>query len=206
MTRLSERVLYLASNSQARKQLLTDACIPFDVIAHRTTEEFDDTMGLEEIVSMLAVRKLAHVVLPTLTSQSEIFILTADTLVQDKFGTIQNKPKDLQDAKAKIKAVSGKSQISTAFCLERREFNGHVWIAKEQIVQAVTADCYFEIPDSWIESYLEHVDVLSIAGAVAIEQYGAQFLKEIHGSYTAILGLPLFELREALTALAFFKR
>jgi len=201
---MSENILYLASNSQARKQLLSDADIPFQVISHSATEEFDASLGLEEIVSILAVRKLAHVILPQISIQRELFVVTADTLVRDKFGIIQNKPKDIEDAKTKIRAISGKSQVCTAFCLEKREFTGQIWVTKAQIVQAVTSDCYFEIPDSWIDRYLEHVDVLNIAGAVAIEQYGAQFLKEIQGSYSAILGLPLFELRGALTKLNFF--
>ncbi len=42
------------------------------------------------------------------------------------------------------------------------------------------------------------------SGAVAIEDYGAQFLKTVDGSHSAIIGLPLFELREALDELGFF--
>ncbi|MCX5922118.1 MAG: Maf family protein [Candidatus Dependentiae bacterium] len=45
---------------------------------------------------------------------------------------------------------------------------------------------------------------LEAAHTIAIEEFGAQFLKVIHGSYLTIVGLPLFELREALEELDFF--
>lgn len=46
---------------------------------------------------------------------------------------------------------------------------------------------------------------MDCAGAVTIEEFGMQFVKEIHGSYSNIIGLPLFEVRHALKTLGFQK-
>ncbi len=44
---------------------------------------------------------------------------------------------------------------------------------------------------------------LKIAGALHVEGYGSQFIKSIEGSYTAIIGLSMFELRKALQQLRY---
>ena len=44
---------------------------------------------------------------------------------------------------------------------------------------------------------------MNVSGAVAIEEFGAQYLKSISGSYTAVVGLPLYEVKEALIDLNF---
>jgi septum formation protein len=73
----------------------------------------------------------------------------------------------------------------------------------------VESKCVFEVPHELIDWYLEKLDILdglsytNVSGAMAIEGVGSQFVKSIDGSYTAIVGLPLFELRQALTELGF---
>ena len=63
----------------------------------------------------------------------------------------------------------------------------------------------FVIPDEWIEIYLKHsLLALSASNAIAVEGYGAQFLTAVNGSYSAIVGLPMFELRQALSDVGFF--
>ncbi len=61
----------------------------------------------------------------------------------------------------------------------------------------------FEVPEECIVRYLAVSYGMKAAGAITIEGYGAQFLKKVEGSYSAIIGLPLFELREALQKLDF---
>ena len=60
------------------------------------------------------------------------------------------------------------------------------------------------MPDNWIDIYLEKTPYLDVSGGMAIEKYGNQFLKTVQGSYSTIIGLPLFEVREALEKLGFF--
>lgn len=61
-----------------------------------------------------------------------------------------------------------------------------------------------DLPDEWIDSYLEKTGALSAAGALVIDDFGSLFFKSMAGSYTGIIGLPLSELREALSELGFF--
>lgn len=80
-----------------------------------------------------------------------------------------------------------------------------VWHVVQREERAVMAEYHFVVPDSLIDWYLDvEPDMLSKANAIAIEGVGAQFLQSVSGSHSAIIGLPLYELRQALTNLGFF--
>ncbi len=134
------------------------------------------------------------------------FVLTADTLGQDTHGNIQGKPVDREDAIKKIKDGRKGSQLSTAFCLDKKMWKSGVWETEKRIERVVHAEYRFYVPDEWIETYLEKSFGLSASGAIAVEAFGAQFLEYVHGSYTAIVGLPMFELREELQNIGFFEQ
>jgi septum formation protein len=68
----------------------------------------------------------------------------------------------------------------------------------------VPAEYTFDIPDIWIDIYLAKSIGMQTAGAIAVEGYGAQFLKIVDGSYPSIVGLPMFQLRQALEEVGFF--
>jgi len=129
--------------------------------------------------------------------------LTADTLSQDSTGAINGKPVDREDAIAKIKAARNGMRTGTAFCLDRKQFRNGSWHIDKRIIRFVEAHYRFIIPDFWIDRYLNHSLGLKASGAIAIEEFGSLFLESINGSYTTIVGLPLFELREALQELGF---
>ena len=131
------------------------------------------------------------------------FVLTADTLSQEKDGTIGGKPENLQDAIDKIRRARAGMRTGTAFCLDRRIWAGGQWQVEQRIEQYVEAEYIFDIPEAWIDRYIAHTIALSASQAIAIEEYGAQFLKEVRGSYSTIVGLPLFEVREALEKVGF---
>jgi len=60
------------------------------------------------------------------------------------------------------------------------------------------------MPDKWIDFYLDRSFAGRCAGGVAIKEFGAQFVKNIRGSHSAIIGLPMCELREALQEVGFY--
>ena len=199
--------LFLASGSRSRKQLLTEAAIPFTIISHTADEKVDDpTLPLADIVSALAVQKMESVVLPEHIEQETIFILTADSLVRGPDGTIYGKPRDKADAVRMLQAHET-GHMSTGFCIERRVKKAGQWVVEKRIVQAVNADFQCSVPDQWIEPYFKHVPYyMTAASALNIEGFGAQFVKTINGSYTTVLGLPIFEVREALEQIGFFEK
>src|ERR1700730_14012976 len=112
-------ILYLASQSASRQQLFKESKIPFKILAQNADEYVCDwSLPLEQLVAAIALHKMQQVKLPTGKEGEIIFVLTADTLSQDKNGKIQGKPKDLADAIAKIKQAREGSRLCTAFYLD----------------------------------------------------------------------------------------
>ncbi len=201
-----KNILYLASQSQSRQQLLSEAQIPFKQLSQTADEAACDWgLPLAQLVASIALYKMDHVDLSGLDRDKEIFVLTADTLSQDVGGAFQGKPKDRADAIEKIKEARGGTRLCTGFCLDKKVWRADGWQTVERIEQVVHARYKFIIPDEWIETYLEKSPGLHCSNAIAVEQYGGQFLKEVQGSYTTIVGLPLFEVREALEKMGFFE-
>lgn len=198
--------LFLGSKSQSRQQLLKEACIPFTLVAQDANETACDwTLPLVQLVEKIALYKMEHVQLPAGKKEhDDCYVLTADTLSQDIDGTINGKPTSKEDAVKKIKAARAGSRLCTAFCLDKRIWHSGQWIVDKRIQKAVSAEYVFNIPDAWIDIYLKNSLGLSASNAIAVEGFGAQFLQIMHGSYTTIVGLPMFELRQALEELEFF--
>jgi len=199
-------ILLLGSKSYSRKLLLDFARIPYQVIEQDADEtQCDWDLAMPQVVANIARYKMEHVVMPGGNAEGQIaFVLTADTLSQEKDGTIGGKPENLEDAIEKIRRARGGMRTGTAFCLDKRVWRSGKWDVQQRIEQYVEASYVFDIPEAWIDRYIAHTIALSASQAIAIEEYGAQFLKEVHGSYSAIVGLPLFEVREALEKVGFW--
>ncbi len=186
--------------------LLREAQIPFKLV----TQDADETscdwgLQLSQLVEQIALHKMNHAILPSGKNDGDIcFVLTADTMPQDSTGTIHGKPINREDAIEKIKAARECSQLFTAFCLDKKIWRNNAWHLEKRIQRCVHAEYQFVIPDHWIDVYLEKSMGLKTSGAIAVEGFGSQFLKMVHGSYTTIIGLPMFEVREALEEIDFF--
>lgn len=198
-----KNILYLASGSTSRQKLLTEAQIPFLVTSHTADETlYDSTLSLQEIVKYLAVLKMKHVILPSGMHGQTVFVLTADTLTVDDAGNILGKP--LNREHAILMLSNKKSKVTgTAFCLEKKEFDDGIWHTKKSLVLYGQGSCTVDIPDHYLDLYLKKVDYRSMSGAISVDGFGAQFVKEVQGCYTAILGLPMYELQQALDAIGF---
>ncbi|KKP29267.1 MAG: Nucleotide-binding protein implicated in inhibition of septum formation [candidate division TM6 bacterium GW2011_GWF2_30_66] len=202
-----ENILYLGSKSQARRQLLKDAQIKFVLVGQDADESLCDLCEtLCETVSKIALYKMEHVVLPDGHHEGEIcFVLTADTLTQNRDGSLSGKPTDRAHAISMIKSARAGAVVGTAFCLDKKIFRAGKWTLERRIEKYVDASYELDIQDEWIDIYLEKSFGSVASGAVAIEGYGEQFLKTINGSHSAIVGLPMFELRVAMQEFGFFK-
>lgn len=198
------KTLYVASTSASRKMLLTQSKIPFTII-HQSADEAacDWNLPLEEVVRNIALYKMEHALVPQGQENETCYVLTADTLTLNSKGGIEGKPIDRQDAIKKLQSARDGARTGTAFCLDRRIFRNSIWHVDARIVAFVQADYCFDVPDDRLDFYLDNIGFLG-SGAIAIEGFGAQFMRTISGSYTAVVGLPMYELREALTTLGFF--
>lgn len=206
MINLNFPKIYLASSSQTRQELLRDACIEFEVITQDSDEKsINWDMPLEFLVCKLAELKMAHVQIPDNNwyrnkwiEDAVIYVLTADTLTEDINKKILGKPKNRDEAIEQIKLARSGSKVATGFCLEKKIYKSGAWLTEQKITKAVTADCKLIIQDQYIDYYLDNTHALYGCGSIIIDGAGSLFLKEINGSYSTILGLPLFEILEAL--------
>ena len=205
--------LLLASGSKSRAMLLNQASIPFNRISHSADEEsVSYNRPLSQVIPEIVNLKMNHTLLPSLEQYGDtILVLCADTMGATDDGTIFAKPKDYDEAVKMIKAYRNGATVGTGFLLKKFNFDNFSkkWESISQRQVYVESRCLFEVPDNLIDWYLEKLDILdglsytNVSGAMAIEGVGSQFVKSIDGSYTAIVGLPLFELRTALLELGF---
>ena len=196
-------ILYLASGSVGRKKLLTEAGISFELAFHTADEtQCDLSQPLDVVVKSLALLKMKHVTLPQGHEGQIALVLTADTLTLNHQGKLLGKPVDRNHA---IAMLSDKNQTvtGTAFCLEKKEYKNRSWHTLEQIVDYDQASCLIDVPESCIDIYLTKIPYMMVSGAISVQGFGEQFVKEIHGNYSAIIGMPMFKLHEALQKMSY---
>ncbi len=203
-------ILYIGSSSQSRAQLLASAAIPYAVLSHRSDEamEYHPGQTLGDYVLSIAQDKIKQLNIPDklLVTGQSIFFLTADTLAQTTISReLLGKPKNRDDAYRMLTLLYNEpALVSTGCVLEKRMFDGTSWQLLDQRQWMTSATVSFRIALDEIDRYFEKVPLaMHGCGAAIIEGYGHNFLEYVHGSYTAILGLPLYELRQALKELAF---
>jgi septum formation protein len=204
---MSNSILYLASSSLIRQQILRQAEISFTVIRQSANEEAYLCSNIDDCVLAIAQAKLTHAHIPDGVSIGQIaYVLSADSLVQSSSGIIFGKPKKYEHAVSMLKELrKDLCRIVTGFCCAQMMWNGTQWQQEQLICQAVDAHIKLDISDQWIGIYLnKKPEALNSAGAFLVEEYGAQFIASIQGSYTTILGLPIYEVRKTLEKMGFY--
>ena len=200
-----EKKLYLGSKSRSRQELLKNAGISFELVEQDADETVCDwNLPFREIVAAIAAYKMQHVVLPAGNVGEICFVLTADTLTCNTQGIISGKPVDREDAIQKIKGAHDGVVTGTAFCIEKKKWQDGAWHTMQRIQRYEQGVCSYIVPDAWLERFLAFPATFNSAGGIFMEGFGAQFVKDVQGSYSAILGLPMFELREALIEIGYF--
>lgn len=180
--------LILASQSPRRKELLQQlgyhfACLPADI---------DESVQLnekpEQYVARLALEK-ASVVAAIQTGNK--VVLGSDTSVV--FGEhILGKPKSLTDCIAILSMLSGKShRVITAIAVVQGQ--------RKKVQLVVTEVDFKTLNEAEIKRYWQTGEPQDKAGAYGIQGIAGQFVKQIRGSYSAVVGLPLYETAQLLT-------
>ncbi len=201
--------LFLCSSSSIRQKLLTDAHIPFLCIPHHADETaIPFTGSLDTFVTTIAKKKLESIDPSTIqqATNESLFLLSADTLVQGTISKkIYGKPENSTHAHQIITEISQEPlEVITGCALAHYQKQNQQWTKANITIFSVGALISFMIPQEEIELYLKRSPhALHAAGATTIENYGALYLQSIQGSYTAVMGLPLFELKEELKRLMF---
>lgn len=179
--------LILASGSPRRKDMLTAAGYSFRVIVPDVDESNHDNLPPEELVTDLARRKG----LAISPEYPRAIVLSADTVVVRE-GEILGKPGSEAEAVRMLSSLSGRThEVLTGYCLAR-----DTRIVK---LAAVTTQVTFRIlTKAQVVAYAAAGSPLDKAGAYGIQDLGGSLVKEIRGSYTNVVGLPLAEVVEEL--------
>jgi septum formation protein len=184
--------------------LLQQSKIPFQILDQHADEAVCKVgLTLVKLVQEIAKQKMSHVVLPHVEQNTVIFVLTADTLCQDQNGNIIGKPESRAHAHEMIRSCRQGFTAITGFCIEKKLWNGQQWQLLGTALQSVSSTFVVDIPDELIDFHIDLMGSMNSAGGATIEDFGMQFVKSIHGSYTNVLGLPLYEVRQELLKLGF---
>jgi septum formation protein len=192
--------IYLASQSPRRSQLLTQLGVRHELLL---PDEFEDAESLEVVLPGEAprayVQRVTQLKLQAALARLErrglpaAPVLCADTTVA--LGrTILGKPGDPGEAHRMLSTLAGRAhRVLTA-----------VAIGSRQKVVAACSDSrvtFSAMSATEIQAYVETGESVGKAGAYAVQGKAAAYISHIGGSYTGIMGLPLFETAQLLVAL-----
>jgi septum formation protein len=181
---------YLASRSPRRVEMLRALGYRFDCLP----ADVDETPLPDEAPVAFAARMaLAKARSAAARAEWPLPVIGADTDVSVA-GRILGKPADQRDALAMLAALSGRShQVCSAVAI----------VHGEQTLQAlsVTDVLFGDVSADDALAYWNSGEPADKAGAYAIQGGAARWVREIRGSYTGVVGLPLFETCELLTRL-----
>lgn len=184
--------LYLASQSPRRQELLTQVGISFDVLDVDIDESVKENESAQDYVIRLAQEKA--LVGWSLVNQETRAVLGSDTSVVIN-GQILGKPENSEDAKRMLGLLSGNThQVMTAVALAAPAPNNIQFEQYELTSVLSISDVTFKVlSDSEIEQYVESGECDDKAGSYAIQGRAAAFITLLSGSYSGVMGLPLFE-------------
>jgi septum formation protein len=190
-------MIYLASSSPRRAELLDQIGVQFRVYAIEIDETRYDGEAAADYVCRMAKEK-AEVAARALSAQQDHYrVLAADTTITLD-GDIIGKPADQEQCRCILGQLSARQHlVLTAVALATP--NG---IACRLVQSRVS---FKALSPAEIDDYCASEEPMDKAGAYAIQGRAALFIKHLEGSYSAVMGLPLFEtaelLRDADTAL-----
>jgi septum formation protein len=191
--------LVLASGSPRRLALLNQAGIEPDALRPADVDETPKKGELPRACATRLARAKAEAALRGVRLDDELrgaYILAADTVVAVG-RRILVKPKDIEEALACLKLLSGRAhRVLTGVCL----------IAPDDRVRIKIVDTrvrFRRLTTEDIQSYLASREWRGKAGGYAIQGLAGCFVQKVVGSYTNVVGLPLTEVTALLTGEGF---
>ena len=194
--------IYLASQSPRRRELLGQIGIAHQLLLPTPDE---DAESLEVVLPgeapdtyvqrVTALKLIAAQARLTRASGPNGPILCADTTVALGL-SILGKPEDAADAQRMLRVLAGQThRVFTAIAIG--------W--GEKTVQALCESqvTFAALSDAEIADYVASGEPMGKAGAYGVQGRAAAFIARIDGSYSGIMGLPLFETAQALREVGF---
>jgi len=188
-------LIYLASQSPRRRELLRQIGVHFEPLLLRNEAGVDETPhdGEPPVDYVMRIcRDKAHAGLDALALRNLPAhpILVADTTVT-LGGKILGKPDNNEHAAAILRMLSGKQhQVLTAVAV--------AFDSRLEMRLSTTTITFDTLSEERIHRYLLTGEANDKAGAYGIQGHAGAFVKHIDGSYTGVMGLPLYETVELL--------
>ena len=183
--------VYLASASPRRRQLLSQIGVDFQILNVDVDESIAAGEDAERYVSRLARAKAAAGLVRRIAGRRAP-VLGADTAVVAG-GAILGKPADCADAARMLALLSARThEVLTAVALATDD-GVLAHLSRSQVT-------FREITPEEAREYWNTGESRDKAGAYAIQGYGAVFVSALRGSYSGVMGLPLFETAQLLRA------
>ena len=191
--------IYLASQSPRRRELLKQIGVNFEILLLRgdaTREAYVDETPEENEDPSVYVQRICQLKAQagwenmTLRNLPPYPVLAADTTVTID-GKIIGKPLDNAHAAEILHTLSGRQhQVLTAIAMSFDD--------RFDMRLSTTTVTFAKLDDERIHHYLLNSEAHDKAGAYGIQDQAGAFVERIEGSYTGVMGLPLFETVELL--------
>jgi septum formation protein len=177
-------MLYLASQSPRRSDLLKQVGLEFLSLKVDVPEVIAAGESAEAYVKRVAYDK-AHAGWLLVRELSNARVLSADTEVVLN-GQVLGKPRDRQDAAHMLLALQGKTHLVLSAVCVIDQFG---WREDLSVSHVRMVSLNYE----QIQTYLDSEEYSGKAGGYAIQGRAAAFIDHLSGSYSGVMGLPLFE-------------
>ncbi|MDZ7662237.1 Maf family protein [Thiohalophilus sp.] len=180
--------IYLASASPRRRELLRQIGVRYRLLDVAISETRLDNEAPEAYVRRVA-RDKARAGLALIDEKPPRAVLGADTVIviDDE---VLGKPQDRAEAIAMLQRLSGRThQVLSGVALIDREEYEALNVSQVTFRGLNRAEC---------ERYWQTGESQGKAGAYAIQGYAAAFVRELCGSYSGVMGLPLYETAQLL--------
>lgn len=179
-------MLYLASQSPRRRELLGQLGVSFSILDVDVVEQpYPEEIPLDYVRRVARDKAQAGWEALTREVQGGALVIASDTevvLEERVFG----KPKDADDAVEMLQLLSGRThEVISAVCM--------VSAKQEHSDVCVSRVRFAELDEAEITAYVATGEPFGKAGAYAIQGRGATLIEHLEGSYSGVMGLPLFE-------------
>ena len=191
---VADQKIYLASKSPRRRELLRQIGVEFELLMLRDEPGRHGAVSEEPHTGEAPDAYVARIAREKARSGWEAVqwrklpvrpVLAADTTVTLD-GNILGKPADAAEAFAMLRSLSGRTHsVFTAVAV----------IAHDQLSEVLQRSQvrFAEISEASLKAYCATQEPYDKAGSYGVQGLAAQFIEHISGSYTGIMGLPLFE-------------
>jgi len=182
--KVQQPVLHLASSSPRRREILTALRVPFSFAGVDIDESRTDGEPVLDMVQRLAREKAQA------ADGGGLPVLGADTVVVLE-ERVLGKPCSEDDALEMLHTLSGRShRVLTAIAL--------IAAGRIEIAVAESAVRFRDIHPDEAKAYWQSGEPEGKAGSYAIQGLGGIFVESLHGSYSGVVGLPVYETAKLL--------